>query len=148
MVRNFCLIFGLFSVLCAATAIADSDDPAPPSQHFAVIVHGYWDGQGDATVSGGTVQITAAVHDDLGNTGTLSVSNLKITDGHYFSGTGTVCGLPMKINGRVDFADPPPKAPGTGKGKSKDDESVVTDARIGATFNAGSHAGRIAGGGD
>ena len=146
----------LTCMLCQTAALGDAPEPPPPPeppaapvQHFAVFVRGYWNGAGDASVSGGTVQITASVRDDAGRTGTLTATDLKVADNNYFSGTGTCFGLPMTINGRVDAADPTKaKGKGKGKGKKESDDSVLINARIVATFSAGTHTGRVAGGGN
>lgn len=129
-------------------AYAQKAAPKTYSGAFTVYVRGFWSGSGVATVTGGTVQIRATVSDDGGQTGPLIVDNLPLVDNH-FSGTGTVCGLPMTVEGRVEAADPISTGKGKGKGKAKgrdDDDAVLTNARIGATFIAGAHAGRVAGG--
>ena len=126
---------------------AKQPDPKDYVGHFTVLVRGYWTGQGSATVAAGSVQIVASVTDDQGNVGTLSTSNLKIVDGH-FSGSGTVFGVKMKLEGRVDASDLPPSVKSGGddapdvKGPG---DQVLLNARIGATFTAGTHGGRIAG---
>lgn len=129
-------------------ALAKKPDPTNYIGHYTIYVRGFWTGTGDAIVTGSLVAITATVSDDAGHTGKLIALGLPIVDNH-FSGTGVVFGIPMNIDGRLDTQDPPPGSKGKGKGKGKggghDDDSVVTDARIGATFIAGPHAGRIAG---
>lgn len=121
-------------------------NPANYSGQFTVLVHGYWNGQGTATVSGNTVQIVATVNDDQGNIGQLQTDALTVVNNH-FEGGGSVMGIAMTIDGRVEPQDQP--APGKGKGKGKgsgNDDQVTTNARIGATLKAGGHAARIAGG--
>ena len=119
---------------------------------FTVYVRGYWSGQGTATVTQGTVQIQATVVDEAGNVGTLTTAALTIVDGH-FTGAGTVFDVPLLINGRVEAKDPPTGGPAKGKEKGKGkggsgEDQILTNARLGATFTAGIHAGRIAGGRD
>jgi hypothetical protein len=130
--------------------------------HFAVAIRGFWTGQGDATVDGATVSIRGIVRDDAGKAGILTATNLKRV-GNHFSGAGTVFGITMVVEGRVDGGDPPSgatasgKGNGNGKGKGKnkgqgDNQTkqapVVTNARIAATFVGGGHAVRVAGGRD
>jgi hypothetical protein len=130
--------------------------------HFAVAIRGFWTGQGDATVDAATISIQGTVHDDVGRTGVLTATNLKRT-GNHFSGAGTVFGITMVVEGRVDGGDPPPgttgsgKGNGNGKGKGRnkgegDNDTkqapVVTNARIAATFVGAGHAVRVAGGRD
>jgi hypothetical protein len=111
---------------------------------YNIIVRGHWSGQGTATVTPGMVAITATVSDDSGQTGLLIATGLPLTN-QQFSGPGVVLGVPMTIEGRVDAQDPP-AGKGKGKGKGKGNAGpVLIDSRIGATFNAGGHRGRIAG---
>lgn len=142
--RSFVILLLLVGTLCVWPGVSSAKKPNPNTftGQFTVFVHGYWNGQGTATVSGTSVQIQATVTDDAGNSGTLTASNLNIVDNH-FQGTGTVFGQPMNVDGRVEAQDPP-AGKAKGKGKSSD-EQVLLDARIGATFIAGPHAGRIAG---
>jgi hypothetical protein len=133
--------------LPARDAFAKKPLPASYTGNFTVIVSGFWAGQGSATVTAGSVQISATVTDDAGNSGTLIANGLALVDNH-FSGTGTILGQNMTVEGRVEGADPNPpagKGKGKGKGKNSDDDSIVTNARIGATFAAGPHGGRVAG---
>lgn len=142
------LLVCLMSV-CAQVSSAKKPNPNTFVGTFTVNIRGYWNGQGTATVTATTVQIQATLTDEGGNVGTLTTDILNVTDGH-FTGAGTVFAVPMTINGRVEAKDPPP-AKGKAKGKTKnsdDSDQVLTDARLGATFVANSHTGRIAGGRD
>jgi hypothetical protein len=132
--------------LPARDAFAKKPLPASFTGNFTVIVSGFWAGKGIATVTAGSVQINATVTDDAGNSGTLIATGLLVDT--HFSGTGTVLGQNMTVEGRVEGADPNPsagKGKGKGRGKNSDDDSVLTNARIGATFFAGPHGGRVAG---
>lgn len=140
----------LLAGLCLRPEPSTAKKPNPTTYtgQFTVFVHGYWNGQGTATVTLTTVQIQATVADDAGNSGALTVNNLSIVDNH-FEGDGTVFGQPMHVAGRVEAPDPSPSGKTKGKGKGGKSGSsgaqVLIDARIGATFNAGPHGGRIAG---
>jgi hypothetical protein len=132
--------------LPARDVFAKQPLPASFTGTFTVIVSGFWAGKGNATVTAGSVQINATVTDDAGNSGTL-VANGLLVDNH-FTGTGAVMGQNMTVEGRVEGADPNPpagKGKGKGKGKNSDDDSILSNARIGATFFAGPHGGRVAG---
>jgi hypothetical protein len=149
MSRRAITLVVLLAALCLRqdSIAAKKPNPTTYTGQFTVFVHGYWNGQGTATVTGTTVQIQATVADDAGNTGALTVNNLNIIDNH-FEGNGTVFGQPMHVAGRLEAQDPPPAGTPKGKGKGKGssaDAQVLLDARIGATFNAGPHGGRIAG---
>lgn len=148
MARVRIVILFLIGAVCFLPDVTSAKKPNPTTYvgHFTVLVRGHWTGQGDATVAAGALQIVATVTDDQGNVGTLSALDLKIVDGH-FTGAGTVFGLDMKVDGRVEAEDPAPagKVTGKGKGNGSNDQQVVLNARIGATFTAGTHGGRIAG---
>jgi len=106
--------------------------------HYAIYVRGYWSGQGDATVTAGTVTITANVQISTGQTGTLVISNLPLAANH-FSGTGTVMGVVVNVDGRVQAPDAKP---------GPNSQAVTTNAVLGATLLGGGHAARVAGGRD
>jgi hypothetical protein len=151
MARHILRLILLIALMSACAQVSSAKKPNPNTfvGTFTVNIRGYWNGQGAATVTATTVQIQATLTDEGGNVGTLSTAALTVTDGH-FTGTGTVFGIPMTISGRVEAKDPPPmKGKGKGKTKTTDNgDQVLTDARLGATFVANSHTGRIAGGRD
>lgn len=118
-------------------------NPTNYSGQFAVLVRGYWHGQGVATVTATTVQITATVSDDDGNTGTLTTDALALTQNH-FSGAGTVLGFPLTINGRAEPQDQP-AGTGKGKGKNPNGDAVTTSANLEASLQANGHSARIVG---
>jgi len=151
--RNRLLILAcsLAVVLSGNSFTLAAGGPPAVAGKFSVIVQGHWAGNGKAVVAGSLVNIIATVRDDDGNVGTLVVANAVVKAGH-FAGAGTLFGLPVRIEGRVDAADPPRgkgKGKGKGQGNGEDDGKsggpVLTDARITATFSAGGHVGRIAG---
>jgi hypothetical protein len=135
--------------LVALTQVAGAKNPwKNPTNYagqFAILVRGYWHGQGVATVTATTVQITATVFDDNGNSGTLATDSLPLTQNH-FSGAGTVLGLPLTINGRAEPQDQPS---GNGKGKGKkrpsSGDAVTTNANLEASVQANGHSARIVG---
>ena len=122
------------AALCPAV-MADSTTDG----HYMVYVRGAWSGQGDATVSGGTVTITATVRSGSGQTGSLVISSLPIDGSNHFNGTGTIIGVAIKVDGRVQPPDPTVAA-GT--------NSVTTNAVLSATLLGGGSAARVAGGRD
>jgi hypothetical protein len=152
MARHLLRLMPLLAVVLACAQVSSAKKPNPNTYtgSFTLNVRGSWTGQGTATVTQTTVQIQATVTDDAGNVGTLTTDVLNVVDGH-FSGAGTVFGISLTINGRVEAKDPPSGKTGKGKVKGKSgasDEQVLTNARLGATFTAGLHGGRIAGGRD
>jgi hypothetical protein len=68
-----------------------------------VIVRGDYRGTGTATVSTASVQLTAQITDCNGNAGSLTLGGPVVN--HRFAGTGSVMGMAMSFNGRVDVAD-------------------------------------------
>ncbi|HEY2589655.1 MAG TPA: hypothetical protein VGI81_28175 [Tepidisphaeraceae bacterium] len=130
-------------------------NPVTYSGQYQVLVRGYWHGQGVATVTGTTVQITATVSDDDGNTGTLTTDTLPLSQNH-FSGNGTVMGVPMTIEGRAEPQDQPAgngkgngNGNGKGNGKKSSDDAVTTSANVQASLTTskenGGHKARIVG---
>lgn len=147
-ILRLALILGML-IACPRASFAKKPNPTNYYGTFTVNIRGYWNGQGTAYVGTNTLQIEATVTDDNGNVGTLTTPALPVANDH-FSGTGTVCGISMTISGRVEAQDPP-SSKGGGKGKGKtttNEDQVLTDARLGATFVANGHGGRIAGGRD
>jgi hypothetical protein len=110
--------------------------------HYAIYVRGYWSGLGDATVTANTVTITAKVQLSTGQTGSLVISSLPLSASNHFSGTGTVMGVTVNVDGRVQPPDP------TAGPAGPNNQSVTTNAVLGATLLGGGHAGRVAGGRD
>ena len=101
---------------------------------YHVKVGGYYTGDGSAAISAGSVVITANVTDERGNPGTLQAQG-ALANGH-FSGSGSVMGHALVIDGRADAAD------AQGKGK----KAVLQIARLVATFASDDgHHGRVAG---
>jgi hypothetical protein len=136
-------ILGLIALSPTAGAKNPWKNPATYSGQFTVIVRGYWKGQGTATVTASTVQITATVSDDDGNMGTLSTATLSLNQNH-FSGGGTVLGAALTIDGRAEPPDQP-AGPGKGKGKNSSGDAVTTNANLQASFSANGHSARIVG---
>ena len=148
-------LIALLLAMCApAMAVITPAEANGTEGMYTITVRGYWSGQGTAVVHAASVDITADVKTDSGATGTLVVQGAALKNGH-FVGTGTVMGVSLQIEGRVDAADltSPTTAPATQRRRGHNnkhhgpDQAVVTNARIGATFLASSgHAGRVAGG--
>lgn len=126
-------------VLCVLALVALSPlagannrwkNPANYAGQFKVIVRGYWHGHGIATVTANSVQITATVSDDNGNTGSLTTDTLPLNQNH-FSGSGTVLGVAMTIDGRAEPQDQPAgngngNGNGNGMGKNGNGGDAVT----------------------
>ena len=106
---------------------------ATSSTGYNLEIAGVYTGAGSATVTAGSLQLSANIQDAGGNSGTLN-ARLTLANGH-FSGTGTAMGQPITLAGRVDPADATSRK-----------LSVVQAARIVSTFatTSGLH-GRIFG---
>jgi hypothetical protein len=135
-------------MLSSATALGSSATSSVVGGTYQVLIRGYYnsDGPASAVVKGDQVTITAQVRSDGGTNGTFTAT-CSLT-GDHFSGTASLAGgPPMKIQGRVETADP-----GAGKAdpqqqqQPSNPDAVVIDARIGATFvDAHGHGGRVSG---
>lgn len=140
-------VIALVAITQVAGAKNPWKNPTNYSGQFAILVRGYWHGQGVATVTATTVQITATVSDDDGNTGTLTTDTLPLTQNH-FSGAGNVLGFPLTISGRAEPQDQPAgngNGKGKGKGKNSNGDAVTTNANLEASVQANGHSARIVG---
>lgn len=116
---------------------------APPN-NYTILIRGYFTGQGTATINGDGVTVSATIQDSSGNSGAFQAGWLTLT-GNRFHGTGTVAGMPMTIDGRIETADPPASS-AVPSGDPNAPVPVVTHAHISATFIcSGGHGGRFAG---
>src|SRR5438067_11149097 len=76
--------------------------PVVPNAGYEATVAGCYTGTGKATTGGGKVSINAAVTDDNGAKGDLTITDLKVDDKLHFNGTGTAFGKTIKVTGRLD----------------------------------------------
>ena len=135
----------LIALLCTlgVTALCPAvlaDSATDVLGHYTIYVRGYWSGQGDATVSSGSVAITATVRSVTGQTGALVISGLPLVNNH-FTGTGTVIGVAVTVDGRVQPPDPT-------AGSGSNNQTVTTNAVLSATILGGGNGARAAGGRD
>ncbi|HET6246870.1 MAG TPA: hypothetical protein VFE47_04150 [Tepidisphaeraceae bacterium] len=116
----------------AASNAASSSTTNCAAGNFDVAVAGVYAGHGSATVSSGSVQITAPITDAQGNAGTFAAT-ITIVNGH-FNGTGMAMGAAVTLVGRVDAPDAATQNP------------ILRVSRLVGTFTtaAGLH-GRVAG---
>jgi len=77
---------------------------ADSTGNYGVTVAGTYQGTGTATLSATTLSITATVADQNGNKGQLSAPSLIINANH-FTGTGSVMGVDITVQGRLDAPD-------------------------------------------
>jgi hypothetical protein len=98
---------------------------------YEVRIVGYYTGSGSAAASGGGIKISASVTDPSGKTMSLRTTNLDVTDDR-FTGTGTLDGATVRIDGRLDPQD-------------RKGNDVLKKARITFTFSANGHHSRGAG---
>ena len=115
---------------------------------YRVLVNGYWhtpvSNTGfSCTVTQGSASLNVPVADDSGTIGRL-IGQVTIDATGHMSGSGTVMGISVLIEGRVDARDPPPP-PTQNREKRSPKDPVVTDARFQAVFVGGGHSGRIVG---
>ena len=130
-------------------------DPAQFSGTFLIVVRGFFTSDSSnssantASVTSTSVTLHARVKDDAGNSYTLDASNLRISDNYHFSGTGTIGGTQVTIDGHVDPTDPTDSTSnGHGQGHN---HQVVSQTRLECTYTTTGnrtnerHSGRIVG---
>jgi hypothetical protein len=100
---------------------------------YAMTVTGGYQGGGTAKIELG-LSLLLKVNDRSGGTGVLIANNLPVNRG-YFTGTGTVMGLPCTIYGRVDLA--------AGTDEKATDRQVSTARIIGFFKTANGKLGRL-----
>jgi hypothetical protein len=95
------------AILFAPARQAAGKPGSPPKTKGAydIVFAGELTGDGNGTVAAKSVNLHGKVTDrKTGATGNLVASNLQMDDGR-FSGTGTVFGATVEIDGRVEDAD-------------------------------------------
>lgn len=98
--------------------------PRSGDGNYQIVVSGFYVGQGTGAISDTAVSLNVPLKGDDGTTPTLQATGLTI-DGQYFSGSGTIGGATVTIQGRLDAA---------------------RASRLTATFRTSDHKfGRIAG---
>ena len=129
--RSILLALAALLALGPAVVYAKGQKPKGTDGSYKTSVGGYYTGTGTATVSRRDIVIRIKVTDEQGNKGEFNVS-MKL-NGAHFRGEGTVMGLKMKVNGRLDgYAD--------AKGKG------FQGARLLASYtDEKNNAGRVAG---
>jgi hypothetical protein len=103
--RRFILL-ALTALLALGPAVvyAKGKQPKRTDGNYKATVGGHYTGTGTANVNSRTITVRVRVTDEQGNKGEFHAS-LKL-NGAHFRGEGTVMGLKMKINGRLDsYAD-------------------------------------------
>ena len=100
---------------------------------YEVRIVGYYTGSGSARASATGIKISASVTDPSGKTMDLQAKNLDVTDDR-FSGTGSLDGAAVRIDGRLDPQD-------------RKGNEVLKKRRITFTFSANGHHSRGAGDG-
>jgi hypothetical protein len=102
-------VASLLVALSPAFALAKSGKAKPKqSGAYDVTVSGYYRGTGSAQAGDNTVAISVTVKDPAGKSHQLTAPALAREDErHYlFSGTGSLDGMEVLIDGRVDAPDP------------------------------------------
>jgi hypothetical protein len=98
---------------------------------YEVRIVGYYTGSGSARASGTGIKISASVSDPSGKAMDLQAKNLDVTDDR-FTGTGTLDGATVRIDGRLDPQD-------------RKGSEVLKKGRITFTLSANGHHSRGAG---
>ena len=98
---------------------------------YEVKIAGYYTGTGRVKVTGDGVTITGDVKDPQNNQYALKTDRLEVLEDR-FRGEGTLGGMKVTIDGRVDPADPDPAKTGGPPGKSKN--RVLLKGRVTFTF--------------
>jgi len=100
------ILFALAALLALGPAVvyAKGQKPKGTDGSYKTTVGGYYTGTGIASVNRNNIVIRIKVTDEQGNTGEFNVS-MRL-NGAHFRGEGTVMGVKMKVNGRLDgYAD-------------------------------------------
>jgi hypothetical protein len=82
-------------------AIAGKRQDRVMNGSYTTSVVGFYSGSGTAEVKDDKVSLRANVLSNDGRSGELQASNLTV-DGAYFYGVGTIMGISVEINGRLD----------------------------------------------
>jgi hypothetical protein len=98
---------------------------------YELRIVGYYTGSGSARASGTSIKISASVTDPSGKTMNLQASSFDITDDR-FTGTGTLDGTAVRIDGRLDPQD-------------RKGGEVLKKGRITFTLSSNGHHSRGAG---
>jgi hypothetical protein len=154
-------MFVAAALLLAAPALADgngkggnngngndkvSDNKPPKKNHrptakvqgdYAIRIAGYYSGAGTGSATGAGIKISAKVKDPAGNQYDLQAKQLSVVDDR-FSGIGSLGGVEVRIDGRLDPRD------ATGNNGVKGNE-VLKKGRMTFTFSANGHHARGAG---
>lgn len=110
--------------------------PTPKVQgKYIIRIAGYYTGSGTAQASADGIKISARVKDPSGKEYSFQSGRLDVVDDR-FSGTGTLDGTEVRIDGRLDPRD------GNGKGKGNE---VLKNGRMTFTFGANGRFSRGAG---
>jgi hypothetical protein len=97
----------LLAALSPALALAKSGPKPKQRGTYDVTISGYYRGAGVANASPSTVAISANVKDEAGKPHRLTAALARDAERHYlFSGTGSLDGMEVSIDGRVDAPDP------------------------------------------
>lgn len=125
-------IFFLILACAAVTLVAFARQPGSTVGSYNCIVGGDFSGDGNVYITSATIKLDIPIRDKDGRLGRLqaqvSVANNR------FAGDGTVMGVPMKIQGRLDPADDQQRG------------EQLRGQRLVATFSdTAKHHGRITG---
>lgn len=136
MYRQWIRFVLLVAVVCTTLG---ADTPRPrrmrdKNAQYNCRIGGYVTGEGKATVSTSKATISASgLKLDGGGTGDLLFEGLTLTRDNHFSGTGTVVGTTVDVEGRIDQPD-------------DYKETAIKGVRLTATFkNAQGQYGRVVG---
>jgi hypothetical protein len=134
------VVLAALSLPLGSASFAADEGPKPPNQvptkkvrgRYTIKVAGHYVGSGDAHATSSGIKLSARVKDPDGKEMTLSARKLEVANDR-FSGKGTLGGMEVEFDGRVDPPD-------------KRGEEVLKKGRITFTFRvANGKYGRGAG---
>lgn len=134
------IVLAVLSLPFGSVGYAAEESPKPPNQvptkkvrgRYTIKVAGHYVGSGDAHATSSGIKLSARVKDPDGKEMTLSARKLEVNNDR-FSGKGTLGGMEVEFDGRVDPPD-------------KRGEEVLKKGRITFTFRvANGKYGRGAG---
>ena len=103
---------------------------------YVIRIAGYYSGSGTGDASTEGIKISATVTDPAGRRYAFQAKNLQVLDDR-FSGTGSLDGVTVQIDGRLDPRD--------GRGNDVKSNEVLKKGRMTFTFSANGRRSRGAG---
>jgi hypothetical protein len=104
--QSYIVTLGLMALVAALSPATVLARAAKQNGAYDITISGYYRGAGTAAASGNSVSINAVVKDEAGKSHRLTATAQRDPDRYYlFSGRGSLDGMDVLIDGRVDAPD-------------------------------------------